>query len=87
VLTTSEDGGHKRDGHDALCRCETHVGSRMIDSADVAGTLGDQTELMIWGDVLRGGGVVVLLSDGVLCEGVTGVDRKASTGPKLMPFD
>jgi len=42
---------------------------------------------MIRGDALGRGRIVVLLSDSMLCEGVQGVDRTASSGPKAMPFD
>jgi hypothetical protein len=42
---------------------------------------------MIRGDALRRGCIVIVLRDSMLCEGVKGVDRTASMGPKAMPFD
>jgi len=42
---------------------------------------------MIRGDALRRGRIVGLLGDGVLCEGVKGVDCTTCAGPKVIPFD
>ncbi len=43
--------------------------------------------MVIRGDALGRGRIVIVLGDGMLYERIKGVDRTAGMGPKAMPFD
>jgi hypothetical protein len=71
----------------AFCQGKTDVRSRVVDSADITRALGDDAKLMVWGDAVWSGCIVVALGEGMLCEGLKRVYRTTSMVPKAMPFD
>ena len=87
MLTTGEDGADQRNGDKAFGQCKTDVRPGVVDSADITRALGDEAELMIWREALGSRSVVIVLCDGVLCEGLEGVDRTTCVIPKAMPLD